>query len=453
MDMDVGSDRDEVQRLSFLRIDQKTRDTLKEFASELEELLPPALDQFYRHIREYPELKSMFSSESRIEHARSAQLKHWLNLFSGRFDSEYFASVRRIGLTHSRIGLEPRWYIGGYAFTVNHLYDSATRKFSNRWRPEVARAKLSDLLSALNKAVMLDMDLAISIYIEENKAVYDRQLDQLAESFRSTVVGIVEAVGGQASHLDATAEAMSAASEETSRQAIAVAAAAEQASQNVETVAAAAEELSKSIQEITRQVTRSSDTSRRAVADGQRTDGLLHTLSTAAESIGAVVNLINDIANQTNLLALNATIEAARAGEAGKGFAVVANEVKQLATQTARATGDIKGQVGEIQEATQGAVAAIRNILGTITDMDQICSLIAAAVEEQAAATQEIARNVEQAATGTQEVALNIAGVTSASSETTRSVSTVRSTAGELSGQSAALQREVGNFLRSIKAA
>ena len=225
--MDADSKRDEVQRLDFLQIDQKTRDTLKEFAADLEELLPPALDGFYRHVRNYPELKAMFSSEGSVQHARSAQLKHWLNLFSGRFDSEYFASVRRIGLTHSRIGLEPRWYVGGYAFTVNHLYDAATRKFSTRWRPEVARAKLSDLLAALNKAVMLDMDLAISIYIEENKAAYDRQLDQLAESFRGTVVDIVEAVGGEAGHLDATAEAMSAAAEETSRQAIAVAAAAD----------------------------------------------------------------------------------------------------------------------------------------------------------------------------------------------------------------------------------
>ncbi|EWY41774.1 methyl-accepting chemotaxis protein [Skermanella stibiiresistens SB22] len=451
--MSEESENDQSQRLDFLGIDVKTRATLKEFAPELKELLPPILKAFYKHIQGFPELRGMFSSEARIEHARSAQEVHWLNLFSGNFDAAYFASVKRIGLTHSRIGLEPRWYIGGYAFTINHLYDAATKRFSNRWRPEVARAKLSDLLSALNKAVMLDMDLAISIYIEENKATHDRQMEKLAESFRGSVVGIVESVSGQADDLGATSETMSAAAEETSRQAIAVAAAAEQASQNVQTVAAAAEELSKSIQEITLQVTRSSDTSRRAVADGERTSQLLATLSTAAESIGAVVSLISDIANQTNLLALNATIEAARAGEAGKGFAVVANEVKALATQTARATGDIKGQVDEIQNATQGAVAAIRGVLGTITDMDEICSLIAAAVEEQAAATQEIARNVEQAASGTQEVATNIAGVTSASSETSRSVLIIKDAAGQLSGQSTALQREVGSFLRSIRAA
>jgi methyl-accepting chemotaxis protein len=132
--------------------------------------------------------------------------------------------------------------------------------------------------------------------------------------------------------------------------------------------------------------------------------------------------LINDIANQTNLLALNATIEAARAGEAGKGFAVVANEVKQLATQTARATGDIKGQVTEMQAVTEGAIGAIKNILSGVSDMNEICTLIAAAVEEQAAATREIARNVDQAAAGTREVALNISGVTTASTETGRAL-------------------------------
>jgi methyl-accepting chemotaxis protein len=375
-----------------------------------------------------------------------------MRLFSGRFDADYFASVKKIGLTHSRIGLEPRWYIGGYAFILNRLLEAAPRLHQSRLRPKAARVKLASLLKAINQAVMLDMDLAISVYLEENKAAYDRQMDKLADGFRDSVLTIVENVNGKADELSVTADTMSAASEETNRQAIAVAAAAEQASQNVETVASAAEQLATSIRGITVQVTRSSDLSSRAVADGARTNELLAALSSASQSIGAVVGLINEIASQTNLLALNATIEAARAGEAGKGFAVVANEVKQLATQTARATGDIKSQVTEMQAVTAGAIDAIKNVLSGVSDMNEICTVIAAAVEEQAAATREIARNVDQAAAGTREVALNISGVTTASAETGQALVKVQGAAGDLNSQSASLQREVGAFLNSIKA-
>jgi methyl-accepting chemotaxis protein len=374
-----------------------------------------------------------------------------MRLFSGRFDADYFASVKKIGLTHSRIGLEPGWYIGGYTFTLNRLLEAATRLHRSRLRPEASRIKLASLLRAINQAVMLDMDLAISVYLEENKATHDRQMDKLADIFRSSVLTIVENVNGKADELSVTAETMSAAAQQTNRQAIAVAAAAEEASQNVETVASAAEQLATSIREITVQVTRSSNLSNRAVSDGARTNELLTALANAAQNIGAVVGLINDIASQTNLLALNATIEAARAGEAGKGFAVVANEVKQLATQTARATGDIKGQVTEMQAVTEGAIGAIKNVLSGASDMNEICTLIAAAIEEQAAATREIARNVDQAAAGTREVALNISGVTAASMETGQALARVQGTAGDLTSQSASLQREVGAFLNSIK--
>ncbi len=332
------------------------------------------------------------------------------------------------------------------------LIEAATRHHRNLLRPEAARLKLVSLLRAINQAVMLDMDLAISVYLEENQATHDRKMDELATEFSGSVLSIVQNVNGKADELSVTADTMSAAAEETNRQAIAVAAAAEQASQNVQTVASAAEELATSIREITVQVTRSSDLSDRAVADGARTNELLAALAGAAENIGAVVGLINDIANQTNLLALNATIEAARAGEAGKGFAVVANEVKQLATQTARATGDIKAQVTEMQTVTDGAIGAIRNVLSGVSDMSQIGTLIAAAVEEQAAATREIARNVDQAAAGTREVALNISGVTTASTETGRALIKVQGAAGDLNRQSVTLQNQVGSFLGSIKA-
>jgi methyl-accepting chemotaxis protein len=190
-----------------------------------------------------------------------------------------------------------------------------------------------------------------------------------------------------------------------------------------------------------------------AVDEAGRTNATVQSLAEAAQKIGQVVELINDIASQTNLLALNATIEAARAGEAGKGFAVVASEVKNLANQTAKATEEIAAQINEMQTTTNGAVGAIQGISGTIGRISEIATSIASAVEEQGAATQEIARNVQQAAAGTQDVSANIGGVTQAAGETGAGASQVLSAADELSRQSAQLQTEIDQFLGNGKAA
>jgi methyl-accepting chemotaxis protein len=176
-------------------------------------------------------------------------------------------------------------------------------------------------------------------------------------------------------------------------------------------------------------------------------------LAEAAQKIGDIVRLINDIAGQTNLLALNATIEAARAGEAGKGFAVVAAEVKSLANQTAKATDEIAAQITAIQGATQNAVGAIKGIGKTIAEINEIATGIASAVEEQGAATQEIARNVQQAAAGTQDVSSNIAGVTQAAGETGRSSAEVLAAAGDLSKHADVLRRQVDGFFQRIRSA
>jgi methyl-accepting chemotaxis protein len=159
------------------------------------------------------------------------------------------------------------------------------------------------------------------------------------------------------------------------------------------------------------------------------------------------------IAGQTNLLALNATIEAARAGEAGRCFAVVASEVKALAEQTAKATGEISTQISGIQAATQESVDAIKEIGDTIGRMSEIASTIASAVEEQGAATQEISRNVQQASKGTTQVSSNIADVQRGASETGSASSQVLSAAKSLSGDSNRLKVEVGKFLRAVRAA
>ena len=284
---------------------------------------------------------------------------------------------------------------------------------------------------------------------EEKRAA----MGKLADEFAASVQGVVGAVSSASSQLQSTARSMSSTAAQASQRSTAVAAAAEQASANVQTVASAAEELSSSIGEISRQVAESTRIATQAVEEAGRTNAQVQALAEAAQKIGDVVKLINDIAGQTNLLALNATIEAARAGEAGKGFAVVASEVKSLATQTAKATEDIAAQVKSIQGATTDSVQAIGLITGTIARINEIATTVASAVEEQGAATKEIARNVQQASAGTAEVSTNIAAVTQAAGETGAASSQVLTAAGELSKQSEALHLQVDAFISKVRAA
>ena len=276
---------------------------------------------------------------------------------------------------------------------------------------------------------------------------------EMADSFERAVSGIVATVSAAATELQATAQSMEGTASQTASQSNAAAAAAEEAATNVGTVAAAAEELGASVQEIARQVTGSTTLARNAVAEAEGTAQLVQDLSVAAAKIGDVVGLISTIAGQTNLLALNATIEAARAGEAGRGFAVVASEVKELANQTARATDEISGQIGQVQAITGQAVAAIGDIAARIREIDGLAGSIAAAVEEQGAATQEIVRNVSEASAGTGAVTGNVARVAVAAEETGSAASQVLVSASELSRQSEHLDGQVRHFLHTVRAA
>ncbi|MEN3379130.1 MAG: hypothetical protein V7604_4485 [Hyphomicrobiales bacterium] len=279
------------------------------------------------------------------------------------------------------------------------------------------------------------------------------EMAKLADEFQSAVGNIVETVSTASGKLESAAGTLTNTAETTQKLSDAVAAASEAASTNVGSVAAATEEMTGSVNEIARQVQESSKIAAEAVAQTGKTDARIAELSVAAGRIGDVVKLITAIAEQTNLLALNATIEAARAGEAGRGFAVVASEVKQLATQTAKATDEIGTQIASMQAATQESVTAIKEISGTIGRMSEIATLIAAAVEEQGAATQEISRNVAQAAQGTAQVATNITDVSRGASDTGMASSQVLSSAQALSRESGRLKSEVEKFVRTVRAA
>jgi len=291
---------------------------------------------------------------------------------------------------------------------------------------------------------------AAKMQAELEKKVLQREM---ADRFESDVKGVVGAVAQATKDMQRVAGEITASVNGTSERAAAAAAASEEASASVGTVATATEELASSVTEIGRQVTFSSGVADEAVAKAAQTTEMVKSLAAAAEKIGDVLRLIGAIASQTNLLALNATIEAARAGDAGRGFAVVASEVKELASQTAKATEEIAGQVTAIQSATADCVLAIGGISDTIREISGVATTIASAVEEQGSATREIARSVQQVATGTSEVSLNVAGASQAADQSRALADNVLVASGELNQHATALFKSVDTFLAGLRSA
>ena len=314
--------------------------------------------------------------------------------------------------------------------------------------------QMAEALSVFREGIVrADAAAAEKAREQEAKQRQAAAIDQLTREFNDGAASALAAVSTAAARMKGSAETMSRVAAEAKQLTSATASASAQAADNVQTVAAATEELSGSIAEISRQVGECTRIATQAVEQVARSEVTVTALANAADRIGEVVGLINTIAAQTNLLALNATIEAARAGEAGKGFAVVASEVKNLATQTARATEGITDQVAEIQVSTHEAVATIKGIGQIIDKMSEIATTVAAAVEQQGAATAEIARNIQQAAAGTHNVSSNIGGVSGVANQTGETAAHVLESSSSLAAESEALGNQVARFLDRIKAA
>ncbi len=335
------------------------------------------------------------------------------------------------------------------------LQDLREKRFNVKVEGTKRGDEIGDMARALDELrVTLDLAEKANLAQEEeqkNKARRAAEIERLSQNFDSNVGKILTNVGRSVEDLDMSAVQMADLSRTTSMRAEKVSQASEESSSSIQLIVAATEELSSSVQEISRQMAESTAVVNAATEESRRTTDQVNELAAAADRIGQVVSIINDIANQTNLLALNATIEAARAGEAGKGFAVVANEVKTLASQTAQATEDITNQISAVRNATGSAVTSITSIGRTIERINSISTTIASAVEEQGSATQEISRNVAHTSNGTQEVTNNIGEVSTAAAGTSEASNMVLSSIENLKEQNRALSNLVQQFLSGLR--
>ena len=399
-------DLDAKQRLSFIGMTGEVRQSLRDSRSSVSAALDPALTNFYATMSKSEEVTDLFRDDAHRESAKSRQRDHWLNILSGDYDASYLDAVQRIGNIHSKIGLAPRYYIAGYASLASEILVATMNGAIKTSRfGKVDTQEAGKQIDALVRAIFLDMDFAISIYLTEMEKTAKTERQKVMQTFESGVAQVVDELTQTSDELEAASNQVAKSVDETVGEASTTAAGAEESATNVKSVANSAEEMELTSNEIADQVNKT--TQQISAASAQVTDATstMKKLVQVSNEIGGVVNLIQDIAEQTNLLALNATIESARAGEAGKGFAVVASEVKTLAGQTAKATDRISTQISDIQNATASAGESIEAIRLTIDAVNESSVAISVAVEEQSVTIREIARNTQEAASGNQDSA------------------------------------------------
>jgi methyl-accepting chemotaxis protein len=435
-------------RLAMHRIDGRTRSTLAETWPLLAPHLERTIDAVVVAIAGLPGIGHVVAQNK--ETIKRLEVAHLQALLGGKLDRTYAESCRQTVEKEAELGLDARIRSTTGSFVVQMSIEVLSRK--HRFAP----ARMAERGKTVAQVISFDVSNAMTLHRQaaERAALARRgAIDAAIADFDAAIGAVIEAIKEASASLTMTGETLKQVADDTlSRMALASSASHETA-QRMDATVTATEELSGSIQEIGQQATNGLGMAQSAVADTERTQTVIGSLNDAAERIGSVVGTISAIAAQTNLLALNATIEAARAGEAGKGFAVVAAEVKTLANQTSRATGDISQQVTAIQESTKRSVDEISSIARAIGKLTTVSTSIASAVQQQSMTTRGIAESIHDAAGHTARASVEINSVDEAVTRSVAAVGDITTWTARLSARADDLETKVATFFTRVRAA
>ncbi|TCO73086.1 globin-coupled sensor protein [Rhodovulum euryhalinum] len=439
-------------RLWAYGLDKETRGVLREVGEIVVPHLDEVLRDFYTDVDATPEWSKFFADKRLLAHARSKQKAHWARMFTCDYTQDYFAQANVIGRVHYRIGLPLRDYVGAYARVAAMLQRIIAAEQPRRlWflsrPPSISHADV------LTRALMLDMELAISAFHEAQTEDFAGRMARLGESFESEVTRVVDVLNDSMGRLYSTANGLDAEIIGARQGAGSVSANATQIATSAQSVAAAIDQLSASIASITQDVGEAASASAIAATEAEASSAQVAALHGAAEEIGEVVSLISSIARQTNLLAVNATVEAARAGDSGKGFAVVAFEVKALAQRITEATESISGRIQRIQSESGSMAHRMTGIGDSVQRMRSVTESIRLAVDEQKQAAQHIAQHAESTAASSNEMADMIHDVSNRVERTGTTSSTLKQAVATVSDETVTLSDRVRGFLGAIRAA